>query len=87
MGELRRPKVWGMSPELAVGVGLLLTAVSVGIIVFSALVAPILGTGRFGFLLFIAAATGLGILIAGIVQWVRETVLNRRRDDDASADQ
>ena len=87
MGELRRPKVWGMSPELAVGVGVLLTAISVGVIVFSALVAPILGTGRFGFLLFIAAATGLGILIAGIVQWVRETVLNRRRDDDASAAQ
>ncbi len=87
MGELRRPKVWGMSPELAVGVGLLLTAVSVGIIAFAAFVAPALGTGRFGFLLFIAAVTGLGILIAGIVQWVRETVLNRRRADDASADQ
>ena len=76
-----------MTPELAVGVGLLLTAVSVGIIVFSALVAPILGTGRFGVLLFAAAVAGLAILVAGIVQWVRETVLNRRRDDDASADQ
>lgn len=76
MAELRRPKVRGMSPELAVGV-----------IAFSDLVAPVLGTDRFGFLLFIAAATGLGILIAGIVRWVRETVLNRRRDDYASADQ
>lgn len=87
MGELRRPKVWGMSPELAVGVGLLLTAVSVGVIVFSALVAPILGTGKLGMLLFAGAVAGLGILIAGIVQWVRETKLNRRRDDGASADQ
>ncbi len=76
-----------MSPELAVGVGLLLTAVSVGIIAFAAFVAPILGTGKFGILLFAGAVTGLGILIAGIVQWVRETVLNRRRGDDASADQ
>lgn len=87
MGELRRPKVWGMSPELAVGVGLLLTAVSVGIIAFAAFVAPTLGTGKFGILLFAGAVTGLGILIAGIVQWVRETVLNRRRGGDASADQ
>ncbi len=86
MGELQRPKVWGMSPELAVGVGLLLSAVSIGLIAFAALVAPNLGTGKFGILLFAGAVIGLGILIAGIVQWLRETVLNRRRGD-ASADQ
>ncbi len=89
MGELRRPKVWGMSPELAVGVGLLLAAVSIGLIAFAALVAPILGTGKFGILLFAGAVTGIGILMAGIVQWVRETALNRRGEEapDASADQ
>lgn len=70
-----------MSPEKAVGVGLVLLVIGGGLIVFAATVAPELGTGRFGGLLFATAAAGAAVLVAGIVQGLRETYLNRRSAD------
>ncbi len=75
-----------MSPEKAVRIGLVLLVIGGGLIVFAATVAPEIGIGRFGGLLFATSAAGATVLVAGIVQGLRETYLNRRSADGGEGD-